>query len=283
MTDLASGSSLRSVLGTIAGRLAAAGCDTPRVDAEILVAHVSGIPRSELALEQLRTLTRREEKALRRLVTRREAREPLAYVLGEWGFRRLVLGVDRRVLVPRPETEIVVERSLARIAGLSEPRVLDVGTGSGAIALAIADEHADAEVTAIDASAGALEVAGANALRTGLRIELRQWDLFTGLPEGPWDLVASNPPYVLPDELETLEPEIRDWEPREALVSAGATEAVARGAADVLRPGGALVLEVAAGSAGRVTTLLRELGYAEVSTTRDLAGRDRVVEGERGT
>jgi len=274
---------VKRALAETSGRLAKAGCDTPRVDAEILVAHVSGIPRSELALEQLRTLTRQEEKALRRLVTRREAREPLAYVLGEWGFRRLVLGVDRRVLVPRPETEIVVERSLARIAGLSEPRVLDVGTGSGAIALAIADEHADAEVTAIDASAGALEVAGANALRTGLRIELRQWDLFTGLPEGPWDLVASNPPYVLPDELETLEPEVRDWEPREALVGAGATEAVARGAADVLRPGGALVLEVAAGSARRVTTLLRELGYAEVSTTRDLAGRDRVVEGECGT
>jgi release factor glutamine methyltransferase len=274
---------VKRALAETSGRLAKAGCDTPRVDAEILVAHVSGIPRSELALEPARTLTRQEEKALEGLVTRREAREPLAYVLGEWGFRRLVLSVDRRVLVPRPETETVVERCLARIAGLSEPRVLDVGTGSGAIALAIADEHADAEVTAIDAAASALEVAGANALRTGLRIELRQWDLFTGLPEGPWDLVASNPPYVLPDELETLEAEVRDWEPREALVGAGATEAVARGAADVLRPGGALVLEVAAGSARRVTTLLRELGYAEVSTTRDLAGRDRVVEGERGT
>jgi release factor glutamine methyltransferase len=274
---------VKRALAETSGRLAKAGCDTPRVDAEILVAHVSGVPRSELALEPARTLTRQEEKALEGLVTRREAREPLAYVLGEWGFRRLVLSVDRRVLVPRPETETVVERCLARIAGLSEPRVLDVGTGSGAIALAIADEHADAEVTAIDASANALEVVGANALRTGLRIELRQWDLFTGLPEGPWDLVASNPPYVLPDEIETLEPEVRDWEPREALVGAGATEAVARGAADVLRPGGALVLEVAAGSAKRVTTLLRELGYAEVSTTRDLAGRDRVVEGERGT
>jgi release factor glutamine methyltransferase len=274
---------VKRALAETSGRLAKAGCDTPRVDAEILVAHVWGIPRSELALEPARTLTRQEENALEGLVTRREAREPLAYVLGEWGFRRLVLSVDRRVLVPRPETETVVERCLARIAGLSEPRVLDVGTGSGAIALAIADEHADAEVTGIDAAAGALEVAGANALRTGLRIDLRQWDLFTGLPEGPWELVVANPPYVLPDELETLEPEVRDWEPREALIGAGATEAVARGAADVLRPGGALVLEVAAGSARRVTTLLRELGYADVSTTRDLAGRDRVVEGERGT
>jgi release factor glutamine methyltransferase len=262
-------------------RLEEAGCDTPRVDAEIIVAHVSGISRSELALESSRALTRKEEKALERLVTRREAREPLAYVLGEWGFRRLVLGVDPRVLVPRSETEIVVERCLARIVGLEEPRVLDVGTGSGAIALAIADEHPGAAVSAIDASAGALEVAGANALRAGLTVELRRWDLFAGLPGGPWDLVAANPPYVLPEEIESLEPEVREWEPRESLVGVGATEAVARGAVDVLRPGGALVLEIAAFDAGRVATLLRELGYADVTTTRDLAGRERVVEATR--
>ena len=262
-------------------RLAAAGCDSPRVDAELLLGHVLDLTRSELGLEASRKLSRGEEKALERLVVRREVREPLAYVLGEWGFRRLTLGVDRRVLVPRPETEIVVERCLARIAGLAEPRVLDVGTGSGAIALAIADEHPRALVTAVDASAGALEVAGANALLTGLAVELREWDLYTGLPDGPWDLVVSNPPYVLPEEIEALEPEVRDWEPREALVGVGASEAVARGAVDVLRAGGALVLEVAAGDAGRVATLLRGLGYADVTTTQDLTGRDRVVEGAR--
>jgi release factor glutamine methyltransferase len=272
---------LGGALAQTSERLAEAGCDTPPVDAEILLAHVSGIARSELALESSRALTSREEKALERLVIRRVAREPLAYVLGEWGFRRLLLSVDRRVLVPRPETEIVVERCLARIAGLEEPRVLDVGTGSGAIALAIADEHAGAIVTGIDASSDALEVARANALRTGLRIELRRWDLFTGLPGGPWDLVVSNPPYVLPDELATLEPEVRDWEPREALVGVGATEAVARGSLDVLRSGGALVLEVAAGAAERVAMLLRELRYENVSTTCDLAARDRVVEATR--
>ena len=262
-------------------RLAKAGCDTPRVDAEILVAHVAQVARSELVLEGSRALAREDEESLERLVTRREAREPLAYVVGEWGFRRLVLGVDRRVLVPRPETEIVVERCLARIAALADPRVLDVGTGSGAIALAIADEHPGAMVSGIDTSAGALEVAGANMLRTGVAIELRQWDLFAGLPGGPWDLVVSNPPYVLPEEIATLEPEVRDWEPREALVGVGATEAVARGAVEVLRPGGALVLEVASGDAERVATLLRELQYERVSTTRDLAGRDRVVEATR--
>jgi release factor glutamine methyltransferase len=263
-------------------RLAAAGCDSPRVDAELVVGHALGLLRSELALEASRKLSRAEEKALEQLTARREGREPLAYVLGEWGFRRLTLGVDRRVLVPRPETEIVVERCLARIAGLAEPRVLDVGTGSGAIALAIADEHPSALVTGVDASSGALEVAGANSLRTGLTVELREWDLYTGLPDGPWDLVVSNPPYVLPEEIDALEPEVRDWEPRDALVGVGATEAIARGALDVLRAGGALGLEVASGDAARVAGLLGGLGYADVTTTQDLAGRDRVVDGVRG-
>jgi release factor glutamine methyltransferase len=267
------------VLAETTERLTEAGCESPSVDADVLIAHVLGLSRSELALEHSRKLSRVEEKQLERLVARREAREPLAYVIGEWGFRRLTLSVDRRVLVPRPETEVVVERCLARLVGIAAPRVLDVGTGSGAIALAIADEHPGARVTGIDASSGALEVAGANALRTGVEIELRAWDLFVGLPEGPWDLVVANPPYVLSGEIETLEPEVRDWEPRAALVGAGATEAVARGAVDVLRSGGVLVLEVAAGDAARVAALLRDLGYEDVTTTQDLAGRDRVVEG----
>ena len=262
-------------------RLDAAGCESPGVDAEILLGHVLGVSRTELALDASHKLSKREEECLEELVARRETREPLAYVLGEWGFRRLTLSVDRRVLVPRPETEIVVERCLARIAQIDEPRVLDVGTGSGAIALAIADEHPGAHVTGVDASSRALEVAGANVVRTGLAIELREWDLFTGLPEGPWDLAVSNPPYVLPEELESLEPEVREWEPRMALKGVGATEAVARGARDVLAADGVLVLEVAAGDAGRVSELLDELGYADVTTTDDLAGRERVVEGTR--
>jgi len=262
-------------------RLEAAGCESPEVEAEILVAHLLGVARSEIALDDSRKLSKGEERTLDLLVARREEREPLAYVLGEWGFRRLLLAVDARVLVPRPETEIVVERCLARIGTLTEPRVLDVGTGSGAIALAIADEHPGARVTGVDASSGALEVAGANVVRTGIAIDLRTWDLFTGLPEGPWDLVVSNPPYVLPEEIETLEPEVRDWEPREALTGVGATEAVARGAREVLAEPGALVLEVAAADALRVATLLEALGYVDVVTTKDLTGRDRVVEGTR--
>ena len=262
-------------------RLSAAGCESPAVDAEILLAHVVGVTRSQLALESSRKLAKGEKRSLDTLVARREVREPLAYVLGEWGFRRLTLAVDRRVLVPRPETEVVVERCLARLGGLEVPRVLDVGTGSGAIALAIADEHPGARVVGVDASPAALEVAGANAVRCGLAIELREWDLFRGLPEGPWDLVVSNPPYVQPTEIDSLEPEVRDWEPRHALVGVGATEAVARGALAVLRPGGVFVLEIGADDRVRVSALLNALGYAEVATTRDLAGRDRVVEAVR--
>ena len=270
---------LRRAVAETRQRLEAAGCESPEVDAEILVAHVLGLTRSELALESSRRLSKAEERTLEDLVARRESREPLAYVIGEWGFRRLLLDVDARVLVPRPETEIVVERCLARIGTVAEPRVLDVGTGSGAIALAIADEHPGARVTGVDASSGALEVAGGNVVRTGVAIELRAWDLFTGLPDGPWDLVVSNPPYVLPEEIEALAPEVRDWEPREALAGVGATEAVARGARDVLADRGALVLEVAAEDASRVATLLDTLGYVDVVATKDLTGRDRVVEG----
>jgi len=269
---------VKRAVAETAQRLDAAGCESSRVDAELLVGHVLGLSRSELALEASRTLSGAEEGRLGELAERRAAREPLAYVLGEWGFRNLTLAVDPRVLVPRPETEIVVERCLALIAALETPRVLDVGTGSGAIALAIAGEHPGAQVTAIDASSAALEVAGVNATRTGIAVELGAWDLFTGLPDGLWDLVVSNPPYVLPEEIDELEPEVRDWEPREALVGVGATEAVARGALDVLRRGGALVLEVAAVDAARVAALLAELGYVDVVVTRDLPGRDRVVE-----
>ena len=272
---------VREALAQVAERLAAAGCETPRVDADLLLAHVLGTTRSGVLAEGERLLDGAEEAELDTLVGRRSAREPLAYVLGEWGFRGLVLDVDARVLVPRPETEIVVERCLALLAGVAVPRVLDVGTGSGAIALAIADEHPGAHVTGVDVSRDALEVARANARRTGLGVEMLEHDLFAGLPEGPWTLVVANPPYVRAGDLDGLRAEVRDWEPRVALHAEGATEAVARGAAAVLEPGGALVLEVADGDAERVAGLLGELGYEDVAVTHDLAGRERVVEGQR--
>ena len=250
---------------------------SPRVDAEHLVAHSLGLARGELYADE-RRLTVAEENRLRELVERRRAREPLQYIVGEWGFRRLTLKVDRRALIPRPETEVVVERCLERLRGLSEPRVLDVGTGSGAIALALADEHPAARVTGVDSSPEALELARENAERAGLqgRIELLEVDLLAGV-DGEFDLVVSNPPYVAPDELAALEPEL-SFEPRAALVEIGASEQIAADARRVLRDGGWLVLECADGAAARLAGLLRSIGYADVGVTRDLAGIERVVE-----
>jgi release factor glutamine methyltransferase len=286
------GNDVRAVLAKLEGRLSAAGIETPRADAELLLAYVLRATRSGVRADGGRELTHSELDALERLVTRREGREPLAYVLGEWGFRRLTLKVDCRVLVPRPETEIVVDRALALVGDLEAPRVLDVGTGSGAIALALADEHPGAHVTGIDSSRKALELARENAQRLARSqvttrnlassVELFEHDLFDGLPQGPWDLVVSNPPYVRPDEIGRLAPEVRSWEPRAALVGEGATEAIAEHARSVLSAEGALVLETADGDADRVAALLRELGYHDVVVTRDLTGRERVVEGRLG-
>lgn len=254
---------------------------SPRVDAEHLIAKGLGLTRLDLYLQYDRELTADELTTCRELVRRRGTREPLAYILGEWGFRGLTLSVDERALIPRPETEVVVERCLALLEGVQTPAVLDVGTGTGAIALAIADERPDAEVTAIDVSEDALALAVANAERTGLadRVDLLHADLAVGLPSGPFDLVVSNPPYVEPEELETLQPEVRDWEPREALVGRDVSRLVGEQARGVLKPDGALVLEVADGAAGAVSALLEELGFSDVRATPDLGGRDRVVEG----
>jgi release factor glutamine methyltransferase len=265
-------------VGEAERRLAAAGVASPRVDAEWLVGRAIGSTRTALYADPGRDLSDTESSELDGLVVRREAREPLAYILGEWGFRRLTLKVDQRVLVPRPETEVVVERCLELLRGLDRPAVLDVGTGSGAIALAIADEHPGARVAAIDVSAGALEVARENARVTGIEVAFAEHDVSGGL-EGAYDLVVSNPPYVTAEEIETLEPEVRDWEPRIATVGEEHTEAIAAAAAQVLVLRGHLVLEVADGRAKVVSELLRRLGYEEVRSGEDLTGRDRLVEG----
>jgi release factor glutamine methyltransferase len=270
----------RELLSSAAEELELAGCPSPRVDAEWLLAYALGVTRTELYADGDHPLTSANERSFRELVTRRAQREPLAYVLGEWGFRRLTLRVDSRVLIPRPETESLVERCLQLLDGLLEPRVLDVGVGSGAIALAIADEHPGARVVATDSSPGALAVADENRRRTGLigRVELVRGELFAGL-EGPFDLVVSNPPYVAPDEVDGLDPEVSRYEPRKALVACGATEAIAEQARSRLAAGGSLVLETGDGKAGTVAELLMGLEYEEVSIGEDLAGRERVVDG----
>jgi release factor glutamine methyltransferase len=271
---------VREAIREVAGRLDEAGCPSPRVDAEWLVAHVIGGGRTDLYVDD-RPLHAKELAQFRALVERRRQREPLAYVLGEWGFRRLTLAVDPRVLIPRPETEVLVERCLQLLEGLDDPRVLDIGVGSGAIALAIADERPDARVVATDSSADALAVAEENKRRLAMdgRIELRRGDVLAGA-DGPFDLVVSNPPYVAVEDVPHLPPEVLR-EPRSALVGSGRHEVIAGAVWDVLRPGGALVLEVGDGQAPSVAASLRGLGYDEIATTADLAGRARVVEGRR--
>jgi release factor glutamine methyltransferase len=261
--------------------LGRAGVPSPRVDAELLVADVLGVSRSEVYASG-RSLGSEELGRLRELVGRRRAREPLAYVLGEWGFRRLVLAVDRRALVPRPETEVVVERCLVHLRGVEVPRVLDVGTGSGAIALAIADELPTARVVAVDRSSAALALARENLARSTFpnRVELRLGDLLDGIA-GPFDLVVSNPPYVSASEFDSLQPEIRLYEPYQAVVGDRVWERVAAAAYGVLGPGGHLVLECGDGQAAEVGEGLAALGYEGVLSTPDLAGRDRVVEAHR--
>jgi release factor glutamine methyltransferase len=250
-------------------QLAAAGIDTPSVDAEWLMAHALGVSRSDVRVQRERDVP----EVFFTLLERRRSREPLAYVLGEWGFRRLTLKTDLRALVPRPETEVVVERALASIAGLGAPRVLDVGVGGGAIALAIADEHPGARVTGVDKSPSALELARENATQLGLDVDLRLGGS-EAAAEG-WDLVVSNPPYIPQATLPSLQSEL-DWEPREALVEAALYEEIVDRAKTR-----SLVFEVGYDQADRVSDLLESAGYTEIGITADLSGMPRVVEGRR--
>jgi release factor glutamine methyltransferase len=255
----------REALAEAERRLAGAGVETPRVDAEWLVAHLLDTTRSGLAAR-----LDDDVEGLEPLLVRREAREPLAYVLGEWGFRRLTLKTDSRALVPRPETETLVERALALVGGIERPRILDVGVGSGAIALALKDERPDALVTGVDVSPDALALARENAERLGLEVDLRRGDGASVAAEG-WDVVVANPPYV--ESLEDVQPELQR-EPEVALLGSGEHERLAR--ATRAR---CIAFEVGDGQAGDVAAMLERLGCTGVEVTADLTGRARVVEG----
>jgi release factor glutamine methyltransferase len=254
------------------------GVDSPRLDAERLLAHALGLTRVELYTEFERPLSDDELASCRALVARRGEREPLAYVLGEWDFRHLTLRCDERALVPRPETEILVDRALALLDGAGEPRVLDVGTGTGAIALSIAHERPGSQVTALDISADALALAAENAERLGLAIDLRLGDI-RDETDGRYDLVVANPPYVEEEELPGLEPEL-EHEPEGALVGDGVKEAVAEAARTLLVPGGWLAVELGLGQHEAYAAHLRALGYTAITITPDLTGRERIIEAQ---
>ncbi len=258
------------------------GSETPRLDAELLLGKALGLERIELYMYLDRPLEPQELESARDLVARRARREPLQYVLGEWGFRRLSLRVDARALIPRPETETLVERALALIAGMDAPRVLDVGTGAGAIGLAVVDEHPGSQVTGIDISPDALALARENIERTGLRMSLDLHDFRDGLPDGPWDAVLANPPYVDPRDEPLLQVEVREHEPPIALYGTDAYLAIVPAAFAVLSTDGVLVVEVGEGQAVAVVDILNHTGFGDVLVTKDLAGRERVVEGRRG-
>jgi release factor glutamine methyltransferase len=272
-------------LAAAAARLTAAGIENASLDAELLLRHVLEWDRASVIARARSPLDFAAETALHRLVEARASRRPLQHLTGTQAFWRHDFLVTPDVLIPRPETEVLVEAALAAIKGIHAPVVVDVGTGSGCIALSLAAERPDAEVHAVDISPAALRVARENARRASLTngVRFHEADLLA-----PWecagsvfDLVASNPPYVSSEEIETLAPEVRDHEPRLALVPPGSPlsmyERLAPAARAVLRKGGALVLEVGAGQATAVSAVVRAAGFSSVKVVRDLQGIPRTI------
>ena len=261
------------------------GFENARLEAELLLAHVLGLKRLDLYLQFERPLNQRELEAFRAAVRRRLKHEPLQYIMGSAAFRQLELTVDTNVLIPRPETEVLAGCAIqwAR-AQDGVGAALDIGTGTGALALSLLHEHAVARAVATDISEAALAVARVNADRLALtdRVEFRQGDVWRAVHAGEvFDIVISNPPYIAPGERDTLQPEVRDWEPGAALFASADGLAVlheiAAGAAAHLRPRGLLALEVGAAQAATVAATLRAGAFEEVGVVRDLAGRDRIV------
>jgi len=272
---------VREALSAATEAFAAAGVDTPRMDAEVLLAEATGHDRASLAAEPEAPVDSGAARRFGEMVRRRIRREPVAYILGRKGFRNIELAVDPRALIPRPETELLVE-----IAVELEPQsVLDIGTGSGAIALAVADELPGCDVVGTDTSREALELARKNADRLGLA-ERVAFELGTVPSARYFDLVVANLPYVREDELGSLDPEISEYEPRQAVIAGAegleAIAVVAAAASAALTHRGSLAFEVGAGQAGEVAELLVDLGFMQVEGRQDLARIPRVVLGRMG-
>jgi release factor glutamine methyltransferase len=275
------GTSVRDALQGATTAIGAAGCETPRLDAEVLLAHVLGVGRERLLLDRELIVAGPPVRAYQDAVRRRAVLgEPVAYITGSRGFRRIELAVDARALIPRPESELLVEVALGLPAGA---RVLDVGTGSGAIALALKQERPDLDVSGSDRSVDALELARVNAARLGLAVDFVQSDLLERV-SGEFDAVLANLPYVAERDRATLAPEILRHEPPGALFAGedGLDAIRALLAQLATRTSVSFVaLEVGAGQAPTVAELLRAAGFAKVECMHDLAGMERVVKGER--
>jgi len=272
-----SATSARDALDGAITAIAAAGCETPRLDAEVLLAHVLGVTRAQLLSDRELVVAGPAVRAFQDAVRRRAVqREPVAYIVGRRGFRHIELVVDRRALVPRPETELLVQVGLTLPAGA---RVLDLGTGSGAIALALKDERPDFDVTGSDVSEDALALARANGRRLGLEVRWLRSDLLSAIRD-EFDAVLSNPPYVAESELAQLAPEILRHEPPGALFAASdGLEAIRALVAQLAaRPSVRLLaLEVGAGQAPRVAQLIDAAGFDAIRFECDLAQIQRVV------
>jgi len=275
---------IRDVMSWTRDRFVRAGIDSARLDAEVLLAHALGCPRIMLYTDLERPLSAQERDRYRALVSARIQRRPVAHLIEEKEFWSRRLRIDPRVLVPRPETELLVEKTLEVLRGQVRPRVLDVGTGSGAIAIALAAERPDVTVVATDCSTAALEVARENAAQNEVTVTFYAGDLLDALPEDtlPFQAVVANLPYVDPAQRETLAPEL-GHEPPEALFAEEQglgliRTLVATTPRRALAPGGWLLLEVGAGQAPAVADLMREAGSeGEPAIYRDLAGIERVV------
>jgi release factor glutamine methyltransferase len=276
VTGATAAQTVSGALAAAAARLQVAGCDSPRLDAELLLAEVMGTDRARLVVDARSELAPPQAAAFEALVARREGREPVAYILGRKHFRHLELAVDPRVLIPRPDTEVLVEVGLGLPRGT---RVVEVGTGSGAVALSLKHERPDLHVTATEVDAGALEAARANAARLGLDVEFRQADLLEGAG-GPFEALLANIPYVAPGDYARLAPEIANHEPRLAVVAEDEGLALLRRLASQLNGTPFVALEVGLAQEDVVAELLAAAGYA-TETRRDLAGIERVVIGRR--
>jgi release factor glutamine methyltransferase len=275
------GTPAREALDGAITAIAAAGCETPRLDAEVMLAHVLGVGRARLLSDRELCVEGSAVRAFQDAVSRRAVqREPVAYITGTRGFRRLELDVDRRALIPRPETELLVEAALALEQGA---RVLDLCTGSGAVALALKDERPDLQLSGSDLSEDALALARHNAERLGLEVRWLHADLLTGVPD-EFDALIANPPYVADSERRSLAPEILRHEPPAALFAGDDGLAVIETLLRQLAPRaqvGNVALEVGAGQAPAVARLMRAAGFKAVECHRDLAGIERVVMGAR--